>query len=70
MTSLLVTAVADATPLILVALGGLIAERAGVMSISLEGYMLAGAFVAVAVSNVSGIWPAVGAAACVGVIFG
>ena len=69
MTSLLITAVADATPLILVALGGLIAERAGVMSISLEGYMLAGAFAAAAVSNSSGIWAGVAAAAGAGLIF-
>lgn len=69
MTSLLITAVADATPLILVALGGLIAERAGVMSISLEGYMLAGCFAAAAVSNASGIWAGVAAAAAVGLIF-
>lgn len=69
MTSLLITAVADATPLILVALGGLIAERAGVMSISLEGYMLAAAFAAAAVSNSSGIWPGVAAGAAAGLIF-
>jgi len=68
MTSLLSTSVGDATPLILVALGGLIAERAGILSISLEGYMLAGAFAAVAVSNSSGIWPGVVAAICAGVV--
>lgn len=70
MTSLLVTALADATPLILVALGGVIAERAGVMSISLEGYMLIGAFAAVAVSNSSGIWAGLAAAAVAGLLLG
>ena len=68
MTSLLVTAIADATPLILVALGGVIAERAGVMSISLEGYMLMGAFAAVAASNSSGIWVGLLAAAVCGML--
>lgn len=66
MTELLTNAVAAATPLIFVALGGLIAERAGVMSISLEGYMLTGAFAAVAISNQSGIWAGVAAAALAG----
>lgn len=69
MTSLLITSIADATPLILVALGGLIAERAGVMSISLEGYMLAACFAAAAVSNTSGIWLGAAAAAVVGLVF-
>jgi simple sugar transport system permease protein len=68
MTSLLVTAIADATPLILVALGGVIAERAGVMSIGLEGYMLAGAFAAVATSNSHGAWLGLGAAMCAGLV--
>jgi general nucleoside transport system permease protein len=68
MTSLLVTAFGDAAPLILVALGGLIAERAGVMSISLEGYMLTGAFAAVAVSHSHGHWAGLGAAALAGMV--
>lgn len=66
MTELLTNAVAAATPLIFVALGGLIAERAGVMSISLEGYMLSGAFAAVAISSTSGKWAGVAAAAAAG----
>ena len=66
MTELLTNAVAAATPLIFVALGGVIAERAGVMSISLEGYMLTGAFAAVAVSHSSGIWAGVAAAGVAG----
>jgi general nucleoside transport system permease protein len=70
MTSLLVNGVASAVPLILVALGGIIAERAGILSVSLEGYMLTGAFAAVAVSNSHGIWPGVLAAAVAGGIVG
>lgn len=66
MTELLTNAVAASTPLIFVALGGVIAERSGVMSIGLEGYMLAGAFAAVAVSNSSGIWAGLAAAAAAG----
>jgi simple sugar transport system permease protein len=69
-TTLLVNGVASAVPLILVALGGIIAERAGVMSISLEGYMLTGAFAAAAVSNTHGIWLGLLAAAIAGTIVG
>ncbi|MBS1878802.1 MAG: ABC transporter permease [Actinobacteria bacterium] len=66
MTELLSNAVTAATPLIFVALGGLIAERAGILSISLEGYMLTGAFAAVAISHTSGIWAGLAAAAIAG----
>lgn len=70
MTTLLTNGVGSAIPLILVALGGLIAERAGVLSVSLEGYMLAGAFAAVAVSHTDGIWLGVLAAALTGALLG
>jgi ABC-type uncharacterized transport system permease subunit len=43
-----------ATPLLLAALGGLYAERGGVINIALEGLMLAGAFTAAAVTFFTG----------------
>jgi simple sugar transport system permease protein len=43
-----------ATPLILCAMAGLLSERSGIIDISLEGKLLAGAFVAGAVAAVTG----------------
>ncbi len=43
-----------ATPLIITAIGGLIAERSGIINIALEGKMLMGAFAAVVVSYYTG----------------
>ncbi|XPP26960.1 MAG: ABC transporter permease [Leucobacter sp.] len=49
--TILVSAVALTTPLLLAAMGGLLSERAGVFALALEGYMLVGAFVAVIVAQ-------------------
>jgi simple sugar transport system permease protein len=43
-----------ATPYLFAALGGVIAERAGVVSLTLEGFMLAGAYGAMAGTHASG----------------
>jgi simple sugar transport system permease protein len=67
-TALLVAAVVSTTSLLLAALGGVIAERAGVFSIGLEGYMLSGAFAGFAVSASSGRWAGLAAAAGAGAL--
>ena len=53
-------------PILLAALGGLLAERAGVFQISLEGMMLCGAFAAVAGSYFAGQWVGILLAAFIG----
>ncbi len=51
-----------ATPLVIAAMGELVAERAGVLNIGIEGMMLVGAFAAFALAAATGS-PALGAAA-------
>jgi general nucleoside transport system permease protein len=54
-----------ATPLILGALAALLASRAGVLNLAIEGKMLLGAFIAVAVMYKTGLDPLVGVIAAV-----
>lgn len=57
LNSILVSTLNSTTPLLFAALGGLLAARAGVINIGIEGMMLAGAFAAVVVSFLSGnVW--------------
>lgn len=59
-----------ATPIILASLGGLITYHAGIINVSMEGLMLAGAFAAVACSYLYESWVAgIAAAIAVGIIF-
>jgi ABC-type uncharacterized transport system permease subunit len=63
LTSLLQSAVTMAVPLLFAALGELVAERAGIINIGLEGMMLTGAFAAMAVTYFTGTpWLGVAAA--------
>jgi ABC-type uncharacterized transport system permease subunit len=60
-----------ATPLLLAALGGLISELSGVLNMALESMMLIGAFVAYAVSDLTGNpWMGLLAAAFAGMLVG
>jgi ABC-type uncharacterized transport system permease subunit len=54
LTSLLQSTVTMAVPLLLAALGELLAERAGIINVGLEGMMLTGAFTSLAVTYASG----------------
>ncbi len=66
---LLYSAIRLSTPLLLAALGGLFAERSGVLNIALEGLMLAGAFTAAVVTYFVGSpWVGLLAAIAAGVV--
>ena len=59
------------TPILLAAIGGLINRQAGIVNIALDAKMLAGAFVAVLVSSLTGSWLiAVFSAAAAGALIG
>ena len=60
-----------ATPLMLMALGGLLCQRAGVFNIALEGFSLVGAFAAIAVVQYTGgsVWAGLIGAMLIGTIY-
>ena len=60
-----------ATPLMLMALGGLLCQRAGVFNIALEGFSLVGAFAAIAVVQFTGgsVWTGLIGAMLIGALY-
>ncbi len=74
-TSFLVSVIAAATPLLLAATGELVAERAGVLNLGVEGMMLAGAIAGFATaertgSTALGLVAALGAGVALALLFG
>ena len=70
-STLIGTSIRLSTPLVLAALGGLYAERTGVINIALEGMMLAGAFTAAATTVVTGNpWFGLASSVCAGLLVG
>lgn len=70
-TDTLASMIRIATPLMLMALGGLLCDRAGVFNIAMEGFALVGAFAAVAAVQFSGgsVWMGLLAAILVGALY-
>jgi simple sugar transport system permease protein len=68
--TLLASGVRLATPLMLAAIGELVAERSGVLNMSLEGIMLTAAFSAYATSFIGGSGLAIASGVLVGALFG
>ena len=71
---ILAASIALTTPILLAAVGGLINRQAGIVNIALDAKMLAGAFVAVIVSSLTGSWliavvMAAAAGAFIGLLF-
>ena len=57
-------------PFVLAAMGGIFAERSGVIDFGLEGKMLGGAFVAAAVAHwTQSAWLGLLGSICIGIIF-
>lgn len=70
----LAASIALTTPILLAAVGGLINRQAGIVNIALDAKMLAGAFVSVIVSSLTGSWliavvMAAAAGAFIGLLF-
>ena len=67
-TSFLSSAVRVATPLLLAALGEMVAERGGVINLSIEGAMLAGALGSALGATAAGPWAGAALAVCAGLL--
>jgi simple sugar transport system permease protein len=68
LTSFLAATVRVATPLLLAALGETLVERAGVINLSIEGSMLAGALAAALGATTGGVWLGTGSAVAAGMV--